>query len=44
VVTSSSIELEIKKETFPINIVQLDHQSFSSTIREKLMWGWDKRN
>jgi NAD+ kinase len=44
VVTSSSIELEIKKENFHINIVQQDHQSFFSTIREKLMWGWDKRN
>lgn len=44
VVISSSIELEIKKESFHINIVQLNHQSFFSTIREKLMWGWDKRN
>jgi NAD+ kinase len=44
VVTSSSIELEIKKENFQINIVQLNQQSFFSTIREKLMWGWDKRN
>ena len=44
VVTSSSIELEIKKENFHINIVQLNHQSFFSTMREKLMWGWDKRN
>jgi len=44
VVTSSSIELEIKKENFYINIVQQNHQSFFSTLREKLMWGWDKRN
>lgn len=44
VVTSSSIELEIQKENFHINIVQLIHQNFFSTIREKLMWGWDKRN
>jgi NAD+ kinase len=44
VVTGSSIELEIKKEDFQIKIVQLDHHSFFSTIREKLMWGWDKRN
>ncbi len=44
VVTSSSIELEIKKEDFQINLVQLNGQSFFSTIREKLMWGWDKRN
>jgi NAD+ kinase len=44
VVTSSSIELTIRKENFHINIVQQNHQSFFSTIREKLMWGWDKRN
>jgi NAD+ kinase len=44
VVISSSIELEIKKGDFHINVVQLNHQSFFSTIREKLMWGWDKRN
>ncbi len=44
VVTSSSIELQIKKEDFQINIVQLNHQTFFGTIREKLMWGWDKRN
>lgn len=43
-VTSSSIELEIKKENFQINLVQLNNRSFFSTIREKLMWGWDKRN
>lgn len=40
----SSIEIEIRKEDFSLNLVQLNHQSFFSTIREKLMWGWDKRN
>jgi len=44
VVISSSIELEIKKGNFQINLVQLNNQTFFSTIREKLMWGWDKRN
>jgi NAD+ kinase len=43
-VIHSSIELEIKKEEFYINFVQLNTKSFFSTIREKLMWGWDKRN
>ena len=43
-VISNSIELEIKKEDFYINLVQLNSKSFFSTIREKLMWGWDKRN
>ncbi len=43
-VINSSIELEIRKEDFCINFVQLNTHSFFSTIREKLMWGWDKRN
>ncbi len=44
VVTSSSIELEIKKENFQIKLVNFPNKPFFSTIREKLMWGWDKRN
>ncbi|MEI6123009.1 MAG: NAD kinase [Bacteroidota bacterium] len=44
VVTSSSIELEIKKEKFQINFIYFKNKPFFSTIREKLMWGWDKRN
>lgn len=44
VVVSNSIELEIKKEAFHISLIQLNSKSFFSTIREKLMWGWDKRN
>ncbi len=44
VVTSSTIELEIKKENFQINFIHFQNKPFFSTIREKLMWGWDKRN
>jgi NAD+ kinase len=43
-VVTNSIELEITKEKFLLNIVQLNNQTFFSTIREKLMWGLDKRN
>ncbi|HOV11770.1 MAG TPA: NAD kinase [Bacteroidales bacterium] len=43
-VISNAIELIIKKEDFGINLVQLNSKSFFSTIRDKLMWGWDKRN
>jgi len=43
-VISSSMVLEIKKENFQINLVQFLGRTFFSTIREKLMWGWDKRN
>jgi NAD+ kinase len=41
---SSSIELTIKKAGFCINMIQLKSKNFFSTIREKLMWGLDKRN
>ncbi len=39
-----SIELIIKKEKFFINLVRLENEKFFSTIRNKLMWGLDKRN
>lgn len=43
--TLSSInEFEIQIADFKINLVQLKNKSFFSTIREKLMWGIDKRN
>ena len=41
---SPSLELTIKKADFKINLIKLRDQSFISTIREKLMWGKDKRN
>ena len=37
-------ELVIKKEDFYINLIQLPNKNFFSTIRDKLMWGLDKRN
>jgi NAD+ kinase len=37
-------ELIIKKEDFFINLIQLPTKNFFSTIRDKLMWGLDKRN
>ncbi len=36
--------LTIFKEKFHINLIRLSHQTFSKTLREKLMWGLDKRN
>ncbi|HOF15339.1 MAG TPA: NAD kinase [Bacteroidales bacterium] len=36
--------LTISKEKFHINLICLSHQTFSKTLREKLMWGFDKRN
>jgi NAD+ kinase len=40
----SSTELIIRKHPYPISLVKLPGANFFSTIREKLMWGMDKRN
>ena len=40
----AGVELVIKKETFKINMIETDTQDFSSTLRNKLLWGLDKRN
>ncbi len=43
-VLSNSVELKIKKSKFKIKILKHDNRTFYSTLREKLMWGLDKRN
>lgn len=40
----TNTELFIEKENFIINLVQLEDESYFTTIREKLMWGLDIRN
>lgn len=40
----AGIELTIKKGNFKINMVELESQDFGSTLRNKLLWGLDKRN
>jgi len=40
----ASITLIIKKEDFKINMIETNSQDFSSTLRNKLLWGLDKRN
>lgn len=37
-------EILIEKAVFKIKTVQLNHQSFLKTLRNKLMWGEDPRN
>ncbi len=39
-----SIELNIKRESFKINIIQMLDKDFFTTIRDKLKWGLDIRN
>ncbi len=40
----SETELIIKKADFKIRLIQPQNNSFTSTIRSKLMWGLDKRS
>jgi NAD+ kinase len=40
----SDTELIIKKANFKIKLIQPQNNSFTSTIRNKLMWGLDKRS
>ncbi|MBT3417335.1 MAG: NAD kinase [Flavobacteriales bacterium] len=40
----SSLELIIRKTKFKINLIEPKDHSFVATIRNKLMWGSDKRN
>lgn len=42
--TDSSIEIKITRENYHINLLRLQHHSFLHTLRNKLMWGVDKRN
>jgi NAD+ kinase len=44
VVVEEGTELRIKKAGFSIRIVERTDQSFYSTLRNKLMWGADRRN
>lgn len=39
-----TLELTIRKADFKVSLIKLNSQSFIATIREKLMWGKDKRN
>jgi len=44
VVMDETTELRIRKAAFSINMVERTNHSFYSTLRNKLMWGADKRN
>lgn len=40
----ASIEMNLVKEEFKVNLVHLESESYFKTIREKLLWGIDLRN
>lgn len=43
-VINAGHQLEISKENFELNLVRLPENNFLSTLRNKLLWGYDKRN
>ena len=43
-VIPSSVKVKIKKANFGISLIKLQNHDFLSTLRNKLMWGVDKRN
>jgi NAD+ kinase len=43
-IVENDIQLAVKKEDFEILLIVLNENSFLTTLREKLTWGFDKRN
>ena len=43
-VLDENVVIHVKKAVFQINVIELTNQSFYATLRNKLMWGVDKRN
>ena len=41
---NSKTEVYIKKSRFTLKIVEINHQTFIKTLRDKLLWGQDVRN
>ncbi|MBT3209411.1 MAG: NAD kinase [Bacteroidetes bacterium] len=39
-----SVELTIRKANFTVKVLKLNNQNYFKTLRNKLMWGADKRN
>ncbi len=44
VLIDKTMDLEIRKESFTVNLIQMEGKDFFGTIREKLLWGLDIRN
>ncbi|MCU4177538.1 NAD kinase [Carboxylicivirga sp. N1Y90] len=43
-ILDETVHLKVKKADFTINVIKLKGHSFFTTLRNKLMWGIDKRN
>ncbi|MDZ7683366.1 MAG: NAD(+)/NADH kinase [Fodinibius sp.] len=42
-ITSYPFKVNIKRSNFTIDLIELPHQSYFDTLRQKLMWGMDSR-
>ena len=40
----ATVEMTVKKASNTINLLRLQNKSFTESLRNKLMWGIDKRN
>lgn len=43
-IVAKSVLLAVRKESFMLNLVRLNENNFLQTLRNKLLWGLDKRN
>lgn len=43
-IVGKNVSLAVKKESFAINLMRLNENSFLQTLHNKLTWGLDKRN
>jgi NAD+ kinase len=43
-VVDATVQLAVKKEKFRARLVKLNGDNYLSTLRNKLNWGFDKRN
>ena len=40
----ATVEMTVKKAANTVNLLRLQNKSFAESLRNKLMWGIDKRN
>ena len=40
----AGVQLAVRKETYPVNLIRFANENFLNTLRKKLNWGLDSRN
>jgi NAD+ kinase len=43
-IVGKNVSLAVRKESFTINLLRLNENSFLQTLHNKLTWGLDRRN